>query len=128
MINSIGYRIYLGLLATLVGGAPAMAQTADAYPNRSITMVVAFPAAGTTDILARLIGQKLTEKFKQTVVVENRAGAGGNIACETIAKAAPDGYTIGLANVGSMAVHPHMPAATSARPTSRKRCLTAIRS
>jgi len=106
MIKRIGRRICLGLMATLVSGASAVAQTADAYPNRSITMVVAFPAAGTTDILARLIGQKLTEKFKQTVVVENRPGAGGNIGTSYVAKAAPDGYTIMMGTIGTQSINP----------------------
>ena len=98
----IGAVVLLGL--TFV--APALAQTADSYPNRSITMVVAFPAAGTTDILARLIGQKLTEKFKQTVVVENRPGAGGNIGTAYVAKAAPDGYTIMMGTIGTQSINP----------------------
>jgi tripartite-type tricarboxylate transporter receptor subunit TctC len=71
-------------------------------------MVVAFPAAGTTDILARLIGQKLTEKFKQTVVVENRPGAGGNIGTAYVAKAPPDGYTIMMGTIGTQAINPSL--------------------
>jgi tripartite-type tricarboxylate transporter receptor subunit TctC len=85
-----------------------LAQTADNYPNRSITMVVAFPAAGTTDILARLIGQKLTDKFKQTVVIENRPGAGGNIGTAYVAKAAPDGYTIMMGTIGTQSINPSL--------------------
>jgi tripartite-type tricarboxylate transporter receptor subunit TctC len=97
--------------ATLLGitvSASALAQTADNYPNRSITMVVAFPAAGTTDILARLIGQKLTEKFKQTVVVENRPGAAGNIGTAYAAKAPPDGYTIMMGTIGTQSINPSL--------------------
>ncbi len=97
--------------ATLLGStvsASALAQTADNYPNRSITMVVAFPAAGTTDILARLIGQKLTEKFKQTVVVENRPGAAGNIGTAYVAKAPPDGYTIMMGTIGTQSINPSL--------------------
>lgn len=97
--------------ATLLGltvSVSALAQTADNYPNRSITMVVAFPAAGTTDILARLIGQKLTEKFKQTVVVENRPGAAGNIGTAYVAKAPPDGYTIMMGTIGTQSINPSL--------------------
>lgn len=100
----IGVTILLGLTA----GASAQAQAADNYPNRPITMVVAFPAAGTTDILARLIGQKLTEKFKQTVVVENRPGAGGNIGTAYVAKAPPDGYTIMMGTIGTQSINPSL--------------------
>jgi tripartite-type tricarboxylate transporter receptor subunit TctC len=100
----IGAAILLGLTAS----ATTLAQTADNYPNRSITMVVAFPAAGTTDILARLIGQKLTEKFKQTVVIENRPGAGGNIGTAYVAKAPPDGYTIMMGTIGTQSINPSL--------------------
>jgi len=102
--SKIGASILLGLIV----GANTLAQTAENFPNRSITMVVAFPAAGTTDILARLIGQKLTEKFKQTVVVENRPGAGGNIGTAYVAKAAPDGYTIMMGTIGTQSINPSL--------------------
>jgi len=100
----IGAAILLGFTVS----ATTLAQTADNYPNRSITMVVAFPAAGTTDILARLIGQKLTEKFKQTVVIENRPGAGGNIGTAYVAKASPDGYTIMMGTIGTQSINPSL--------------------
>jgi tripartite-type tricarboxylate transporter receptor subunit TctC len=100
----IGAAVCLGLTV----GSTALAQTADNYPSRTITMVVAFPAAGTTDILARLIGQKLTDKFKQTVVVENRPGAGGNIGTAYVAKAAPDGYTIMMGTIGTQSINPSL--------------------
>ena len=102
--SKFGASILLGLIVC----ANALAQTAENFPNRSITMVVAFPAAGTTDILARLIGQKLTEKLKQTVVVENRPGAGGNIGTAYVAKAAPDGYTIMMGTIGTQSINPSL--------------------
>src|SRR5258706_13598455 len=68
--------------------------TAADFPNRPIRFIEAFGAGGTTDYLSRLIGQKLTERFGQQVVVDNRAGAGGNIGAELAAKATPDGYTL----------------------------------
>ena len=107
-MHAVSLKISAAMLLGLTVGATAVAQTADNYPNRSITMVVAFPAAGTTDILARLIGQKLTDKFKQTVVVENRPGAGGNIGTAFVAKAAPDGYTIMMGTIGTQSINPSL--------------------
>jgi tripartite-type tricarboxylate transporter receptor subunit TctC len=78
------------------------------YPTRPVTMVVGFAPGGGTDTVARIIAKNLSESLGQQVVVENRAGAGGNIATDYVAHAAPDGYTILLGNVGSLAVAPHM--------------------
>ena len=97
-------------------GALAQPETAERYPTKPIRLIVGFAPGGGTDSAARTISVKLSALLGQTVVVENRAGAGGNIACEAVAKAAPDGYTLGLANVGSMAVNPHMPGGTSYQP------------
>lgn len=83
----------------------AHAQTPDVYPSRGITIIVPFTAAGTTDILARLVGQKLGEKFDKSVVVENRPGAGGNIGTALVAKSAPDGYTLVMATIGTHAIN-----------------------
>ena len=80
---------------------PAHAQV---YPTQNITFMVAFPAGGIADVVARLIGQKLSERLGHTVVVENRGGAGGNIAAKSVSGAAPDGYTI-LATTTSLAVN-----------------------
>ena len=88
-------------IATLVG--PAAAQ--DKWPSKPITYVVPFPAGGTTDILARLISQKLGPALGTTVIVENRAGAGGNIGSDFVAKAAPDGYTILGGTISSHAIN-----------------------
>ncbi len=107
-MHEVSLKIAAAILLGLSACATAVAQTADNYPSRPITMVVAFPAAGTTDILARLIGQKLTDKFKQTVVVENRPGAGGNIGTAFVAKAAPDGYTIMMGTIGTQSINPSL--------------------
>jgi tripartite-type tricarboxylate transporter receptor subunit TctC len=80
------------LALLLLAPAPVVAQ--DTYPTRSVRLIVAFGAGGTSDVLARLIGQKLSELWGQTVVIENRGGAGGNVAAVATAQAAPDGYTL----------------------------------
>ncbi|MCA7082933.1 tripartite tricarboxylate transporter substrate binding protein [Cupriavidus cauae] len=101
----------LALAATLLPGvctaAPAAASTtqADGYPNRPIRMIIGFPPGGPTDIVARVIGQALGDRLGQPIVVENRPGAGGNIAAEAVAKAQPDGYTL-LYNTSSIAIAP----------------------
>ncbi len=77
----------------------------DKWPSKPITYVVPFPAGGTTDILARLIAQKLGPALGTTVIVENRAGAGGNIGSDFVAKAAPDGYTILGGTISSHAIN-----------------------
>ena len=83
--------------------SPSFAQ--DKWPSKPITYVVPFPAGGTTDILARLISQKLGPALGTTVIVENRAGAGGNIGSDFVAKAAPDGYTILGGTISSHAIN-----------------------
>jgi len=84
--------------------APAKAGQAEAsYPAQNITFVVSFAAGGIADVVARLVGQRLSERLGQPVVVENRVGAGGNLAAKSVAAAAPDGYTI-LATTSALAV------------------------
>ena len=77
----------------------------DGYPAKPIRIVVPFPAGGTADIMARVMGQKMSETWGQQVIVDNRAGAAGNIGAEVAAKAAPDGYTLFLCTVGTHAIH-----------------------
>jgi tripartite-type tricarboxylate transporter receptor subunit TctC len=89
------------VLAGLVAAAPAWGQDAAAsYPSRPVRWVVPFPPGASNDIIGRLIGQKLTEALGQQFVVDNRAGAGGLLGAETVARASPDGYTLLLANPG----------------------------
>ena len=84
----------LGLMAALLpGGASALD-----YPTRSVRFVVGYPAGGATDIMARLIGQRLSERLGQQFIIENKPGAGNNIATDQVVKADPDGYTILLVN------------------------------
>jgi tripartite-type tricarboxylate transporter receptor subunit TctC len=93
--------------ALVVAGLPSRAVAADAYPSKAIRMVVPFPAGGTTDILGRIAGQKITEALGQQVIIDNRGGAGGNIGTELVAKSPPDGYTL-LTDPGStLTINPH---------------------
>ena len=117
MLRSIGQKFGSFFMAWVcIAGAAAQTESVERFPSKPIRLIVGFAPGGGTDSAARTIAVKLSSLLGQTVVVENRAGAGGNIACEAIAKAAPDGYTLGLANVGSMAVNPHMPGGTSYDP------------
>jgi tripartite-type tricarboxylate transporter receptor subunit TctC len=90
-------------LSTCAWSAPAFAQ---AYPNKPVRMIVPFPAGGATDVLARALSIKLGEKLGQSVVVENRPGAGGTIGSAAVAQAAPDGYTILLATSSTHSIGP----------------------
>lgn len=89
---------------------PLVARAADApasyFAGKTIKIVVPYPAGGTSDILARLLGQKMNEALGATVIVENKAGATGNLGADFVAKAAPDGLTLLLADIGSLAIAP----------------------
>jgi tripartite-type tricarboxylate transporter receptor subunit TctC len=86
---------------------PAMAWS-QAWPQKPVKMVVPFAAGGATDVVARLLAQKLGEAWGQTVIVENRAGAGGNIGADAVAKSPPDGYTILMASGSIVTANPYM--------------------
>ncbi len=96
--------LLLGFLLTCAG-LPAGLQ-AQTYPNKSVRLVVPFPAGGATDIFARVLSQKMGDKLGQTVVVDNRPGAGGTIGSDLVAKAAPDGYTLLLTTSSTHAIGP----------------------
>lgn len=99
-------RTLLGAGAALAA-MPTLAQPME-YPMRPIKVVVAFTAGGTSDILARAVGQKLSEQLKQSVIIDNKPGGGGNIGTEMAARAAPDGYTLIVNSVGPIAVNPSL--------------------
>ncbi len=93
-------RVPLAALVCFALAAPLPGSAAEAYPTKPVRMIVAVPPGGPADILARLVGPKLTEALGQTVVIDNRPGANGNIAYEMAARAVPDGYTFVLAAAG----------------------------
>jgi tripartite-type tricarboxylate transporter receptor subunit TctC len=97
-----GIVVAIVALAALV--APTHAQ--DAYPNKTITMIVPFAAGGSTDVIGRLVAEGLRAALGQPVVVDNRGGAGGSLGTAAIAKAAPDGYTIGMGTASTLAINP----------------------
>ncbi len=101
-MRRLRFAFAIAFAAFTLHAGDALAQT---YPSRSIRIIVPFAAGGAVDTLARLIGNKLSEQFNQPVVVENRAGAGGNLAADALAKAAPDGYTI-LLTTNGLAISP----------------------
>ena len=98
-------RLFAASLAVgaVLAALPAGAQT---FPNRTITLVVPFAAGGSTDIVARIVGQKMGEILGQNVIIENRAGAGGSVGGAAVAKAAPDGYTILMGTISTHAINP----------------------
>jgi len=96
------------LLAAAFGLAFTLGALAQGFPSKPVTIVVGFEPGGGTDTTARIVQKPLGEQLGQQIVVENRAGAGGNIAVDYVAKSAPDGYTLVLANVGALSVNPHI--------------------
>src|SRR5262249_26654233 len=91
------WSIALAIFLALATGAAAAQERPDAFPSRSLKIVVPFPAGGPSDVLARMIGQKMTEDWGQPVVIENRVGANTVLGAQQVAKAAPDGYTLLMA-------------------------------
>ncbi len=101
----MSYRVFIAAAVAVVTATPAVAQN---YPTRPVRFIVPFAPGGNTDVQGRLIAQKLSEKWGQQVVVDNRAGAGGTLGVEMLAKAPADGYTIALASFGNILVGPSL--------------------
>lgn len=104
MIRRIGRAT---LVLMMLAGAGAQAQSGDTYPNKPIRFILPFPPGGGTDILGRIIAERLTQNMGQPVVMENRGGAGGNVGAEAAARSAPDGYTLVLV-APSLAISPSL--------------------
>jgi len=99
------FRLLSIALASAVIAISAIAEAGeDGWPQRPLRLVVPFPAGSSTDIIARIVSQKLSHRLGQQIVIENRAGASGNIGADAVAKATPDGYTIGIATASTHAV------------------------
>ena len=100
------HRVASALVSVGVFAFSASCAWAQSYPNKPVKVVVAFTAGGTTDILARMVAQQLTEKLKQPFVIDNKPGAGGNLGTEVVVRAPADGYTLLVNSVGPIAVNP----------------------
>ena len=97
-------RLLTGLTLLLL---PALASAQD-FPNKPIKLIVPFPPGGPNDIIARVVGQRMSELIKQPVMIDNRGGQGGVLGTDAVAKAAPDGYTIGIVSASSLVINPSM--------------------
>src|SRR3978361_438231 len=98
----------LGILVAAVAVlSPALA-TAQDFPAKPIKLIVPFPPGGPNDIIARVVGQRMSELTKQPVIVENRSGQAGVLGTDAIAKAAPDGYTTGIVSASALVISPSM--------------------
>lgn len=95
-------------LAVMAASVSAFAADTDAYPNRPVKLVVGFAAGGSSDTVARIMAPRMADVLKQSVVIDNKPGAGGNIASDFLVKAPADGYTIMLGTIGSLAVNQHL--------------------
>ncbi len=103
MIKSIASLLLSSVLGCVLS---AHAQNAQDYPTKPVKIIVSFTAGGTTDIIARSVGQNLAEKLKQPFVIENKPGASGNIGTEMVVRSPADGYTVTIASVGPIAINP----------------------
>ena len=100
--------MYKAIAAITFGLITSVAAQAQAWPSKTVTLVVPFPPGGSTDTIARAIGPKLQEKFGQTFIVDNKAGATGTIGAAQVKRAAPDGYTFLVTSLGPLVIAPHL--------------------
>ena len=107
MTRSLGRNAVLVLLALLAANGPAAAEDTTNYPTRPIHIIVPFAPGGASDFAIRLIQPAMEKALGQTLVIDNRTGAAGNVGMELAARATPDGYTLFLGNIGTVAINPH---------------------
>ena len=96
------------MLAMVMGFSLSSAIAQEVYPSKPIRLIVPFPPGGSTDIFARMLGDKLSQSWKQPIIVENKPGASGQIAVDALLKAPADGYTIFMGHIGTLAVNPSL--------------------
>jgi len=107
-VNWLRYACAISAIAAAATfGAPTAALAAD-YPTRPLRLVVVTAAGGLMDVAARVTAEYVGKALGQSIVIENRPGGGGNLGAEAVAKAPPDGYTIGLIQLGNVAINPHV--------------------
>lgn len=105
-LSSMPGRFIAALVAVVGFASAALPARADDYPSRPITIIVPFPPGGSSDIVMRIVSQKVSENIKQTIVIENRSGAAGNVAAMAIKNAPPDGYLLMMGHTGTHAINP----------------------
>jgi tripartite-type tricarboxylate transporter receptor subunit TctC len=108
MFRSMRQGVALGFVVAFSLLSPSAVDIANAYPDQPIKIIVSFPPGGSADIVIRALQPALAEDLRQPIVIENRAGAGGNLGIGAVAQAAPDGYTLGVAAAGVLTVNPHL--------------------
>ena len=101
-------RAFVGAVAVALSLSSFAIDAANAYPDQPIKIIVTFPPGGSADIVIRALQPVLSETLRQTIIIENKSGAGGNIGIGAVAKSAPDGYTLGVAAAGVLTVNPHL--------------------
>src|SRR3954470_9735513 len=105
LLAEVSMRILAAIVAAMLVPSLAAAQE---FPDKPIKLIVPFPAGGPNDIIARLVGQRMSELTRQPVVIDNRGGQAGVLGTDAVAKAAPDGYTIGIVSASALVINPSM--------------------
>jgi tripartite-type tricarboxylate transporter receptor subunit TctC len=126
LIRRTALMVGIAALATATTATTAFAQNAAEWPAKTLRIVVPYPPGGSSDIIARSISQVLSETLKQSVIVENKAGANGNLGADFVAKAEPDGYTMLLCDVGALAISPSVYTKLSFDPSKDLRGVTML--
>lgn len=105
-MRTVASNLTIACAAALFAGSTAAQAAGASFPNKTLRIIVPYPPGGTSDILSRMLGAKITENWKQSVIVENRTGANGNIGAEFVARAPADGYTYLLTDIGNLSIAP----------------------